>query len=179
VPVGQDGPERPGHWLIWTQGEAPRLLPYAAADFRWPEISLLPGARRLLVTQAVQAAGADVEHAPSPPPTPVIATAALLLDLETGRSLWRFDLRAERTWSRPMTPPAVSPDGRLALMAVPAGADNFMTYALIELGTGRTLQRVKPISLLTYGQSFGFTADGRRVWFASGDILLFYRFAGR
>jgi hypothetical protein len=179
VRPGEEGPLRPGQWLVWTQGEAPLVRPYAAGDFRYPEISLSPDARQLLVTQAVEASGADVEHAPSPPPTPETATAAQLLDLETGRSVWRFEVRAERKWNRPLTSPPISPDGRHALIALPADADNYMAYGLIEMGTGRILQRIKPLHLWTYGQSYGFTADGRRAWFTSGNIVIFYRLAGR
>jgi len=170
-------PFRPGHWLIWTQGEPVRLLPHAYKDFVRRNASMTPDGRRLLVSQAVQAAGSDVEHRPSPPPTPVTDVAAELLDLETGRSLWRVEVRAEQRWNSPVTTAVISPDGRHALIVVPPGPDHYMTYALVDMRNGRILQRLRPLSAWTYTQSFGFTADGRRAWFATAAELLLYRFA--
>lgn len=172
-------PLRPGHWLIWTQGEPVRLLPHRHEDFAHRNASFTPDGRRFLVTQAVQAAGTVRERGPSPPPIPVTDLAAELLDLETGRSLWQIEVRAERMWNGPAMTGAVSPDGRHALIVLPPGANDYMTYALVEMRTGRILQRVRPLPIWTYPQSFGFTADGRRVWFATAATMLFYRFADR
>jgi hypothetical protein len=172
-------PLRSGHWLVWTQGEPARLLPHPHVDFERRRIAFLPGGRRLLVAHAIQAAGTIVEHGPSPPPIPVTDVAAELLDVETGRSLWRIEARAERMWNSPANVSAVSPDGRHALIVLPPGPDDHMTYALVELRTGRIVQRIRPLPGWDYEQSFGFTADGRRAWVATGGMMLFYRFAGR
>ena len=47
-----------------------------------------------------------------------------------------------------------------------------MTYGLVDMRDGRILQRVRPLPASTYTQSFGFTVDGRGVWFATAAEML-------
>jgi len=167
-----------GDWLVWTQSEPPRLLA-ASPDASGPRrIAISPDGTRLLAYLPIQPTGLIVEHAPSPPPESVTGIAAEMVDLATGRRLWRTEARAARYWDSPETPGAFSPDGRLLLFALPPVEREDMNYVLVEARTGRVVQRLAPMPTAS-PTLFGFTADGRRVWFTSGTILYFYRLGRR
>ena len=46
--------------------------------------------------------------------------------------------------------------------------------ALIDMRTGRILQRIAPTLTGSYKPSFGFTAGGRRAWVDVGNVILVY-----
>jgi len=85
--------------------------------------------------------------------------------------------RAVNFWAQNARP-TISGDGRYALVQVPPEGGR-LPIALIAMRDGRVLARFSPFQAGSYPQSFGFTADGRRVWLASGNIVFVYVLAGR
>ncbi len=153
-------------WIVWTQGETPRVVrnPHETRGFA----ALTPDGTAVLMTNMIRANGVICEHNPNcPAPTPVEGVWSALYDLESGRARWEMRGRAENFGSA--DPPAISPDGRYALMQLPP-TNEIQALALVSMRDGAVLQRF-PIWL----KSYGFTRDGRVAWLEYGGLLAFYR----
>jgi len=168
----------PGMWLVWTQGQAPRIWPAPFPDDRHNPLALSPDGSKLLVVRPLQPDGVQTDcripcrRPPPPPPTPVSGPVAELIDIASRRVLWRVPARAAQFW-RQSAPPVISQDGRHALIELPPEGDR-APIALIDMRTGRIVQRIAPFHIWTYKHSFGFTAGGRRAWVSVGDEILVY-----
>jgi|GEM_PF-2113168 len=173
----------PGVWLVWTQGQPPRVWTAPYGEDRSNPLALSPDGSRLLVVRPLQPEGLQVScripcrGPPPPPPTPVNGPVAELIELASQRVLWRVPARAVNFWAQNARP-TISGDGRYALVQVPPEGGR-LPIALIAMRDGRVLARFSPFQAGSYPQSFGFTADGRRVWLASGNIVFVYVLAGR
>lgn len=179
--AGQEGePIRHlGSWLVWTQGETPRIWPAPYPGDHHNPLALSPDGSKLLAVRPLQPDGVQVEcRAPPcrgpqpPPPTPRSGPVAELIDVASRQVLWRVSARADRFWNR-ASAPAISGDGRHALIEIPPTSDR-APIALIDMRTGRIVQRIAPTLTGSYRPSFGFTAGGRRVWVDVGNVILFY-----
>ena len=179
-PAGRDGQSimRPGLWLIWTQGEAPRQWTAPYADRFENSLALTPDGSKLLVVRRLQPDGVQIgcripcRGPPPPPPTPVDGPVAELIDVGSRRVLWRVPARAVQFW-RQSAPPAIGADGRYALIEIPPNGDR-APIALIDMRTGRIVQSIAPSHTWSYKHSFGFTAGGRRAWVAVGNQVRVY-----
>lgn len=169
----------PALWLVWTQGEAPSVWPAPTPDERTHPLALSPDGSRLLVVRALQPDGIQTgcripcRGPPPPPPTPVSGPVAELIDVSSRRVLWRVPARAVQFW-RQTAPPAINGDGRYALIEVPPDGDR-APIALIDMRTGRIVQRIAPSHTWSSKHSFGFTAGGRRAWVDLGNLVLVYQ----
>lgn len=177
-PGGPDPAPRvhPGLWLIWTQGQKPRewVDPYPGDERN--ALALSPDGSKLLVVRPLQPVGVQIFDCrgcqPPPPPTAVSGPVAELVDLATRRVEWRVQARAAQFWSQ-SAPPAISPDGRFALIEMPPNNER-RPIALIDMEDGRVVQRLAPSHTYSYAHSFGFTQSGRRVWVAVGNQVGLY-----
>lgn len=160
--LGQDGV---GGLVLWTEGQPPTVLPKEALE---GAVAFVDDGRKLLVRLPLQATGVIYERQPSPPPTPVSGDYAGLYDLESGRWVWRLSGRSTN-WGEGRGL-AVSASGRKALIGLPESCDIRSVYGLIDVRTGRILQR-----LASYNNSpptLGF--DGEEPWMAWGGVLDLY-----
>jgi hypothetical protein len=168
-----------GSWLVWTQGEAPDVWPAPYPGDHHNPLALSPDGMKLLVVRPLQPDGWQREcrggpcpGPPPPPPTPRSGPVAELIDVATRRVLWRVPARADRFWNGAKAP-AISGDGRYALIELPPNGDR-APIALIDMRTGRIVQRIAPTLAGSYRPTFGFIAGGRRVWVEVGNVILFY-----
>lgn len=177
TPAGAEPIMRPGLWLVWTQGEALRVWPAPYPGDRSNPVAFSPDGSKLLVVRPLQPDGVQIQcripcrGPPPPPPTPVDGYAAELIDIASGRVLWRVPARADQFW-RTRAPPVISGDGRYALIQTPPEGDR-NSIAVIDMRTGRIVQRIAPTRTWSNQHSAGFTADGR-AWVLMGSFMLVY-----
>lgn len=172
----------PRLWLSWTEGEPPREWPSPYPDDGFNRLVFVPGGERLLVLRPLEPKGLNIQcHMPPcprpPPPTPVTGSIAELLEVSTGRVLWRLRARVESFWNQGVSP-AVSGDGRFALIPLPPD-DGWLPIALVDMRSGRIVQTIAPARDGSYPYGLAFTADGRRVVVSIGGSLRFYALGGR
>lgn len=168
----------PGTWLVWTQGDRPRIWasPFPA-DHANPA-ALSPDGSKLLVVRTLQANGVNVQcripcpHLQRPPPTPVTGPIAELLDVRTGRSIWRLNARVDSFWNQNFRP-TISPDGRYGLIEMPA-EDGRVATVLVRMADGRIEETISPFHIWSYPRTAGFSRNGRRVWLVCGNLVLVY-----
>lgn len=155
-------------WVIWTQSENPRIMPDP-----YPEtttMALSPNGARLLVARNIHVdetctiTGDDCRYGP-----PVEGALATLHDAATGRALWSYRATANRNYAYP--PPAISPDGRYALIALARTGEPPPDIGLISLDTGVLVQTI-PAPGETY--VMGFARSGQIVWSHARGVTALY-----
>ena len=157
-------------WVTWVQGEAPRslALPY---DTWGLSVALTAKGERILIMPPLTANGPICEHNPHcPAPSAVTGLLAALHDTRTGKAIWRIEATARQFESYPK--PAISPDGRFALVGLPSEVGGSPRAALLDLRDGGVLQTFHDPSHLDY--AVGFTDGGRRAWISAGPIVALY-----
>lgn len=163
--MGQD------RWFDWNGGGAPREAALPAYN-GWVKFALTGDGRRVLIAPGLSATGMICERNPKcPPPTPQTGAAIELRDLATGELVW--SLRRTATNFSRSEQPAISSDGRHALILLPVEGSQRETVALIDMRDGRVVQR---LGMAGDAQSFGFTADGRTIWIGGHSTVAIYRF---
>jgi hypothetical protein len=182
TPDGKSGEPiiHPGVWLVWTQGETPQEWTAPYADDRSNPLALSSDGSKLLVVRSLQPEGVQVScripcrGPPRPPPTPVSGPVAELIDVGSGRVVWRLPATATQFWSQGSAP-AISPDGHYALIEVPPRS-KYRPIALVDMKNGRVVQTIKPSHVGSYQHSFGFTKGGHRAWGVVGNTVRTYAF---
>jgi hypothetical protein len=171
--------ETPPLWLVWTEGAKPEIRKGVEKRDRGSRFALTPDGAGLLVNPALQPDGIQVSdcgrggrsaEACAPPPTPVDGPIAELVDIRSGKAMWRINARAAAFWPQ-RGRPAISPDGRLALIELPPETQR-RRFGLIDMKTGELLDRFSAWSIGSYPVTFDFTPDGRRIWLACGGMLV-------
>ncbi len=166
----------PPIWMMWIEGQPPKLmeLPLSGDPFP-PAVSFVPGGDQLLIQPRLSASGMICEHNPNcPPPTPVTGPMVALYDLPSGTMIWQIEATASVFANG--VEMSVSPDGRYAVINVPAGPDQYPRAGLISLADGRVLQTIRgPWN--SRCQS-GFSPDGRSFWLNGGGLVAVYRLVG-
>ncbi len=165
----------PAVWLVWTQGQRPApLTPFF--DDRFARAELTPGGSHILAWRPLQPEGPIIHDCrncqPPPPPTPIDATVAALIDARSGRTVWSLEARASEFWNR-FGGPVISPTGRFALIPLPA-VNRRQMIGLLSMVDGRILQRFSLACSGCYPQSFGFTGSGGQMWIGIMNRLVFY-----
>jgi hypothetical protein len=118
--------------------------------------------------RGLSATGWICEHNPNcPPPEPQSGPIAELRDLTDGHLIWAITGTANQ-FSNDLDP-AISPDGRSALISMPYDRDGRKT-ALVSMADGRVVQEM-PIAGIA-----GFSQDGRSAWINSYNVFARYRF---
>jgi hypothetical protein len=168
-------------WVVWTQGEPPRILPNPyPVEERDNKMAISRDGTRLLVARLRCDGGYDeIEESnlqrrpPIPPCKPVEGVIAALYDLDTGRRLW--DVRETVLRLNLYPNPAISEDGRYALVGLPYNAppDPHPQVALISMEDGKIVQRFRSAGSGSL-DSIGFLAGDRGVWVSSGGVTALY-----
>ncbi|WP_029415428.1 hypothetical protein [Brevundimonas bacteroides] len=157
--VGQNGVDG---LVLWTEGEAAVVLPEEALA---GHVVFVEGGRRLLVRLPLAAGGVIYEHGPSPPPIPVSGDYAGLYDLESRRWIWRLAGRSTQRGEGQGL--ALSASGERALIGLPERCDIRGVYGIIDVRTGRVLQRLAATN--NARPTLGFV--GENPWMAQGVFL--------
>ncbi|HEY0014338.1 MAG TPA: hypothetical protein VGB79_15965 [Allosphingosinicella sp.] len=171
--------QSPGLWFVWTEGEEPRHLPTPPAETRGIPFGLSRDGSKLLMSRMLWAEGywriscRIPCRTPPPPRPPVSGSVAELIDLESGRTVWRIEGDALGAWAAGHDP-VVSPDGGHALVELPPDEDGGRVIALVSMRDGRILGRIAPTYTSSYPHRFGFRGDGRAIWVAVGGSVLVY-----
>ena len=169
---------QPGYVMTWTEGAAPRLRALRERSRSAISMAMSPDGSRLLVLRRLQPEGVIIRERPrpappGPPPTPVDGVFAELIDLSSGRQVWRLRARVEANWNqRPQ--PAISPDGRMALLNLPPDGRH-QIFALVGMRDGAILHRFSVTQIGSLPAAFGFSPDGRRIWVTVAGTLFRYR----
>lgn len=158
-----------GYSLNWMQDSEPREI--SLPKLSWgTKISLASDGRRLLLSYPLSASGVICEiwtRTPCPPPTPTTGKLAGLVDIETGKMVWEISDTA--TQFEGYSEPAISPDGRYALIGIPHRKNH--NIALVSMTDGRILQTV-PSIWSTWSVTFG--ADSRHFYVSGGAFAASY-----
>ncbi|HEX8665309.1 MAG TPA: hypothetical protein VF744_14905 [Beijerinckiaceae bacterium] len=161
-----------GQWLVWTQGEPPRLIADPYSGEQHARIAISPDGTRLLVARLLRTEGGWCDRRRGcAPGKPVEGVLAALHDLADGRALWTIRATVEHDYEYPT--PAIGPDGRFALVGlVPAGAPP--EIGLVAMDTGAVVQRL-PAPGGPY--AMGFAQGGRTVWTHAHGLTALYEVA--
>lgn len=173
-------------WVVWTQGERPRMLvnPYSAPAEATNKIAMSRDGSRLLLARlqcdggyedARQDRGELQRSAIPPRCKPAESVVAALYDLLTGHQLWEIRATVDRVASFPN--PAISDDGRYALVALPYNGPHSQ-IALISMVDGRILQTVRSPSQGSVN-SIGFVRQSRGMWVHGDNVTVLYDLGAR
>lgn len=144
-----------GQLVTWIQGDSPKLL-NLDPEARSTPIAISPDGKTFLLMRNLSALVVICERTPTcPPPVPRSGTIAELRETSSGRLLWAIDGTAHVGESSKV--PAISPDGKLALISMPG-----KPTVLISMATGSVVQDLSGLRLPQ--ASFGFFANGRTAW---------------
>jgi hypothetical protein len=164
-------------WIIWTQGEAPHRLANAPIAAVAPPTAF--DGRHILVMRPYEPARGDPQEVIigcrirgcGPPRDPRMRTWAALYDIDKGEIVWRLR-RTSDVNDLPPAPPAISPDGRYALIGLEPEAHGERHSALVSMRDGRILQMI-PANY--YQHLLGFADGGRLVWLNAESWSAVYR----
>ncbi|HEV7658644.1 MAG TPA: hypothetical protein VGO55_02240 [Allosphingosinicella sp.] len=163
-------------WQLWTQGEQPRRVRNPYPDDRSYDMALAPGGNHVLVARALRTEGTICyEHDPRGcvPGRPVEGVLVAFHDARTGAARWTIRARVIRDHGYPT--PAISPDGRFALIGLPDGED--LRVALVSMRDGAIVQQLPVLGRGSPTPMFGFQS-ARRFWLRIDNVTAFYRFGG-
>jgi hypothetical protein len=163
---------RENQWLVWTQGEKPRVLPDPYPNDKKVWLVMSPDGSRVLVARQLTDLRPDIcpsrqseRCGSSPVPNAVLAA---LHDLDTGKAIWTMLERTKKT-DLEFPRPVISPDGRFALIAFPAG--DVAGAAVVGMDDGRVRQEL-PGGGINF--TFGYASEGRTAWtYGTGVIALY------
>lgn len=155
----------PDKWLLWVQGQSPRVVPSASTTWLTP-FALSSDASSVLIMANLSATGSVCEFGAScPPPTPQSGPIAELRDVATGQVKWTLSGTAAN-FSQSAAP-AVSPNGRYGLISLPDGQRS--TIALISMDTGKVIQKFQQPGWGTIGLSFSL--DSKFAFVVAGTTM--------
>jgi hypothetical protein len=162
-------------WFEWRQGRLPREMPLQLEPNRLGKFAVSPDLKTVLIAHDLSAAGIICEYngrVPRRPEcesrTPQHGAIADLWNIETGRKLWSITGTAFN-FSRSYKP-AISPDGRFALVTMPVGKNsNEETIALVSMVDGHEIQRFNKPEAFDFALRFG--RDGRS-FSIDGDLAI-------
>ena len=145
-------------WIVWTQGQGPKVLPAPYAR-ETTNLSLSPDGSRILIGRHLRTNGwVHIRGQGTIPGEPNEGVLVAMHEIETGQELWTIRATAVRDFHFPA--PAISPDGRMALVGL-MPAKEMPAIGLVSMQDGRILQRL-PAPGASY--SMGFVQGGRSVW---------------
>lgn len=160
-------------WFAWRQGAQPVKLPWNTGKRLHRKFTVTPDTKGVLIMRDLSATGPIYELCRDcPPPTPTSGAIAELRDLRTGRVAWTMNGRA--TGFSTSLKPAISPDGRYALIMLPVLENRRDRIALVSMKDGTVIQELMEFS--NYQTTLAFSDDGKIASIVSGSRLQRYRF---
>ncbi|MDK4730454.1 hypothetical protein PH563_31700 [Rhizobium phaseoli] len=155
---------RPDIWMLWDQGEKPRILPIHN-KIKHPRYTLSMDGNKVLIMGNLSATGLICEFGnPCPPPTPQSGMIAELREVVSGRLIWSITGKADDfSISRV---PAISPDDRYALITMQSEKEY---VALVSMTDGSVLQRFEMPGWAS--PTLGFSPDSKEAWITGGSVM--------
>ncbi len=157
----------PDAWMLWDQGENPRILPihHKTANASY---TLSMDGTKVLIMGNLSATGLMCEFDDSCPlPTPQSGMIAELREVSSGRLVWSITGTANQFSSSNL--PAISPDDQYALITMPGDHEY---VALVSMTDGYVLQRFR---MPGWGSlTLGFSSDGKQAWITGGATMAFF-----
>jgi hypothetical protein len=158
-----------GRWVVWTEGETPRVLPDPYVDEFHNRMAISPDGSRVLIGHLLRTNGGMCGRSGGcRPGQPVEGVLVELRDLATGQMLWGIRATVANDYEFPT--PAISPDGRYALVGL-VPQDNLPLVALLSLDDGKIVQML-PAPGGKY--AIGFARGGRTVWTHAYGLTALY-----
>ena len=160
-----------GKWVSWVQGDRPHVVPLRS-DASLSTLSA--DGTKVLLMGNLSATGPICELTdPCPEPTPKSGMVAELVDVETGGVVWSISGTAANLTRSNL--PAVSPDGKLALISLPGEGKRPIT-ALVSMDDGHVIQEIQTPPW--GGQlGLGFSADSKKTWISGGATIAVFDIA--
>lgn len=158
-----------GQWVVWTEGETPRVLPDPYVGEFHNRLAISPDGSRLLIGHLLRTDGGICGRVGGcRPGRPVEGILADLRDLRSGQVLW--SIRATVTADHEFSTPAISPDGRYALIGLVPQSERPL-IALITMEDGKIVQTFpSPGGVYT----MGFVRGGLTVWTHAYGLTALY-----
>lgn len=165
------GPRKPRFiWLVWTQGEQPRIM-HQSENPEGSIIGLSPDGRGVILVSRLMARSPCADDGPcNSPSIPTTGEIARYLDTEDGHVLWRIHATAHGGYG--LTKPAFSPDGRHVILGWPTLSRQGMPV----IATTSDGSIVRKLASPSPQYLAGFTADGRRIWVQGYETLTWFDF---
>lgn len=165
-------------WVIWTQGKHFKSITRAASGEMVKQTKPAGGAisvdgKRYLIVWSLRA----IDHCPTDqlsgepcriPVTPTEGVLAEYHNIESGRLEWT--IRWNSYHLIPGLPPALSADGKLAMMLLPANKTQPPKIAVVSTADGKVLQTFE----FDRPTKVGFTQDGKRAYVLGEGFSVFY-----
>jgi hypothetical protein len=158
-----------GAWVVWTSGEAPRIVPDPYVGQSHSQMVLAPDGSTVLVARLLRTDGGMCGRTGGcRPGRPVEGVLAAAHDLASGRALWA--IRATATADHEFPAPAISDDGRHALVGLMPQTTGPI-IALVAMQDGTIVQ-----TLPTPGGPYamGFARGGATVWAHAHGVTALY-----
>jgi hypothetical protein len=158
-----------GRWVVWTEGETPRILPDPYVDEFHNRMAISPDGSRVLIGHLLRTNGGMCGRTGGCKlGQPVEGVLVDLRDLATGQMLWSIRATVADDYEFPT--PAISPDARYALVGL-VPQNNLPLIALISLEDGKIVQTL-PAPGGEY--AIGFARGGRTVWTHAYGVTALY-----
>ena len=158
-----------GSWIVWTEGKAPVAVANPYPDDRFNRFVMSPDGSRVLVARQPPLFEVICEHRPGcgPPVNPVEGVIGALYDIKDGHELWAVRATVKHNSEFPL--PAISPDGRFALIGLPP--EDHELIALVAMADGKIVQKIPlPAAYAT----MGFANGGQVVWTHAYGVTALY-----
>lgn len=160
-----------GDWVLWTQGETPVTLRDPYDGERFHRMIMSPDGSAALVGRLLRTEGGICGPIRGcTPGRPVEGVLAALHDVMTGQPRWA--IRATVTNDYEFPTPAISPDGRYALIGLVPTDRPYI--AVVTMDRGEIVQTI-PAPGGDY--AMGFAREGRTVWTHAHGLTAFYEVA--
>lgn len=157
-------------WLVWTQGEQPKII-HQSEEIDGSIIEMSPDGNGIIFAFRLMASSPCADDAPcNSPSSPTTGTIARYHDARDGRVLWQINATANGGFG--LATPTFSSDGQHVLVGWPTlGRSGMPVVAKTSDGT-----IVRKISSASPQYITDFTADGRGVWVQGYEALEWFDF---
>jgi len=157
-------------WFVWEQGTKPRRIKNPYQKDQYPtQLAITPDGTKVLITRTSlrPVGGSNTESQTYDPGIPVRGVLAALHSLNDSQQIWSIEARVTR--AKDLAGPVINKDGTLALIGYPTDGAVAPDLALIDMSSGRILQKFPAVGGRS-SRSSGFAGfdEGGSIWIRGG-----------